>query len=213
MDNEQREKLRLKQRIDSWANERLNEKNHQNLNGLRDVLIRNLSENIAQQYDVNKEDAKAFLNESLSNFEFESEYSTQDKEVALILKEYLDGQDPFKQKRGRKRDDLRAWAALYALNITNNKHAVINQFFHAKSSHFEDVLSSMTPAGTLEDSLRVMNAYDDMEGVQASPDTENTSGRKQFNEWWEQNCSALDKVRWLKDNTNGGNKSFISPVY
>ncbi|WP_108944978.1 hypothetical protein [Shewanella halifaxensis] len=203
MNNEQREKIRLKQRVEGWVTDHLTQKKYQNLNGLRDKVIRELADSISLQYDQNREDVKAFLNKNIQNFEFESEYTTADKEVALVLKEYLGGQNPFKQKQGRKRNTERNWAALYALYITGKEHAVTEQFFHGKASDFRNSIKSMTEKGTIEDALRMIKAYDDDEGVVASPETENTLGRKQFNDWWDKN-NSVNRIKWLKENIKKG---------
>ncbi|WP_163134042.1 hypothetical protein [Agarivorans sp. Alg241-V36] len=139
-----RKELQLNQRkskCKTWAQERVDGSlGYRDMRQLRTKLIEKLSANLAKDFDLNIHNVREHLKTHMPSFEFEYPYPDTEVDVAKALLSYLDGEDPFKRKPGKRTVKQQVhYAALFAWLATDNLSATAILFSKDISSFKRDM--------------------------------------------------------------------------
>lgn len=181
--------------IDCWINDRLSgELGYRDQRGLRDVLLRELTDAVSEHYGDTKENARAIIDEVLPSFEWNYQYTSAEIQVAQALKTSLSSKKPFPKKRGvAQKDNVKAIAAMFAYKKTLNVQAVSKEFYSSKSSFYNALATylnrpDLSESKLLEHAVIILDYYGD-----------ERYGKKQLEDWWRDN-NHRSLTKWLNNN-------------
>ncbi|MEZ9788168.1 hypothetical protein BCU83_10765 [Vibrio breoganii] len=135
--------LRTRRRLKckAWAQERVDGNyGYRDSRELRTELIKNLTTNLAKDFNLDVDSVKERLEAHIPSFEFKYQYPDIEVDVANVLLSYLSGSDPFKQNPGKRAvNQQENHAALFAWIVTDNLSATAQLFGKDISSFKRDM--------------------------------------------------------------------------